>query len=437
MPQARRDLATLVSIPSIAFPGYAHEAVEQAARTVADHLTACGLHDVRLLEIPGGPPAVFTHRPALPHQPTVLLYAHYDVQPPGEESDWASPPFSPALRNGRLYGRGAADDKSGIVLHTYALRAVGSDTGIGVKVLIEGGEETGLGALDAWVKKNADIVDADLIVVADAGNVRLGTPTLTCSLRGFAAVEAEVETLRAPVHSGSFGGAAPDALLALAKMLAALVDDRGDVAIPGLEAVAWEGADYPEEAFRRDAGVLDGVELLGSGRLSERLWTRPAITVTGLDAPPVDSAVNAVAARARAKITLRVPPGRDPESARDALRRHLQTVAPWHVRLTVTDGALGKGFLAETAGRAGAVVSSALRDAFDAEVVHVGQGGSVPLVAAFHDAAPRAEIALYGAQEPSCRIHSVDESVSLEELERCILAEALLLARLAAPSAGP
>ncbi len=436
MPQAQSELAELVRIPSIAFPGYPSEPVQQAARAVADQLSACGLPDVRLLDIPGGPPAVLAHRPAPPGQLTVLLYAHYDVQPPGDENGWTSPAFSPTLRDGRLYGRGAADDKSGVVLHVNALRAAGDELEIGVKVLIEGEEEAGLGTLETWVRRTPETVAADLIVVADVGNARLGLPTLTTSLRGFAAVEVDVETLRAPVHSGSFGGAAPDALLAMAKMLATLVDDRGDVAVPGLEAVAWAGADYPEDEFRADAGVLDGVDLVGRGRLSERLWTRPAVTVTGLDAPPVDGAPNAVVAQVRAKVSVRVPPGRDPGRARETLRRHLEAVAPWHVKLTVRDGVLGDGFLAGETGRAGAIVTTALRDAFGAEVVHVGQGGSVPLVAAFHDAVPKAEIVLFGAEEPGCRIHSSDESVSLTELERCILAEALVLVRLGNASAA-
>jgi cysteinylglycine-S-conjugate dipeptidase len=430
-PRMQSDLAELVRIPSIAFPGFPSEPVEQAARAVASQLAAsCGVSGVRLLPIPDGPPAVFAQRPAPSDAPTVLLYAHYDVQPPGDETAWSSPPFAPTVRGGRLYGRGAADNKSGVVLHANALRAVADCPNVGIKVLIEGEEEAGLGSLEAWVRRNPEIAAADVIVVADLGNARLGTPTLTTSLRGFAAVEVEIETLRAPVHSGSFGGAAPDALLALTKVLATLVDDRGDAAVPGLEAVAWDGADYPEDQFRTDAGVIGGVDLLGDGRLSERLWTRPAITVTGLDAPPVEGALNAVPGRARAKVTVRVPPGRSPADARAALRRHLEAVVPWHAKVTVHEGSLGEGFLAVADGRASVIVKAALQDAFGAGVVRVGQGGSVPLVAAFHDAAPEAEIILFGAEEPSCRIHSADESVSLDELERCVLAEALFLTRL-------
>ena len=267
--------------------------------------------------------------------------------------------------------------------------------------------------------------------MGDVGNAKLGTPTLTTSLRGMVALEVEVETLRAPVHSGMFGGAAPDALLALLRMLATLVDERGDVCLPGLGSDVWRGADYPESQFRADAGVLEGVDLPGMGTVGERLWAHPAVTVIGLDAPPVDGAANAVVPRARAKVTLRVPPGQDAAAAQRVLHRHLEAVAPWHVRCTVTDGALGQGFLAETDGPGYEVVTAAWREAFEADVVHMGEGGSIPLATTFRKAVPGAEIVLYGPEEPGCRIHSSDESVSLAELEHCILAEALVLLRMA------
>ncbi len=431
MPRAQAELASLVSMPSIAFPGYPRDVVDQTAAEVARLLKESGLPEVRLLDIPGAPRAVYGHRPAPPGRATVLLYAHYDVQPTGDEAAWSSPPFSPVVRDGRLYGRGAADDKSGVVIHAMALLALGADPPIGVRVLIEGDEEAGSGSLERWVAEHRDMIDADLIVVADGGNARLGIPTLTTSLRGAVSVEVTVETLRAPVHSGTYGGAAPDALLALIQMLSTLADDDGNVVVPGVNRVSWNGADYGEDEFRSDAGVLDGVDLIGTGSLGERLWAHPAVTVVGLDAPPVAGALNALVPKARAKISLRVPPGVDAAGAQAALRRHLESVAPWHVQVTVVNGFVGRGFSAASDGPGYAVVTEALRQAFDADVVHMGQGGSIPLVVALQAAVPEAEIVLYGAEEPRSRIHSADESVSLDELERCILAEALILMAMA------
>ena len=427
MPEAQAELESLVAIPSIAYPGYPPERLQEAAAAVAGLLRSAGLPEVRLLDVPDGPPAVFAQRAAPPGAPTVLLYGHYDVQPPGDEDAWTSPPFTPTMRGGRLYGRGAADDKAGVVLHATALRALHGTPPVGVKVLVEGEEEVGRGSLDALIAADPGLVRADLVVVADVGNVAEGVPTLTTSLRGMTALEVQVETLEAPVHSGMYGGAAPDALLALTRMLATLVDAAGDRAVPGLERDRWQGAGYPEERFRADAGVLDGVGLLGSGDLGERLWARPAVTVVGLDAPAVASATNAVPARARAKLSVRVPPGQRAVEAQRAVQRHLEAVTPWGARCTVTPGVAADGFLAGTGGPGYAAVSAALRAAFGAEVVHAGEGASIPLVVTLRRVLPDAEIVLLGPEEPSCRIHSSDESVSLRELERLILAEALLL----------
>jgi acetylornithine deacetylase/succinyl-diaminopimelate desuccinylase-like protein len=434
MARARADLERLVGIPSVAFAGFPIEPLEQAAAAVMDMLRAVGLDDVRLLDVPGSPPAVVGERPAPPGAPTVLLYGHYDVQPAGVEADWTSPPFTPVERDGRLYGRGAADDKSGIVMHAAALAALGADARVGVRVLIEGAEETGLGGLEELVGAQPELVAADAVVIADAGNHALGQPTLTTSLRGSLKIVVEVRTLAGPVHSGTYGGPAPDALVALIAMLATLHDAAGNVAVAGLDAAAYEGARYDEPAFRRDAGVLAGDALAGSGVIAEQLACRPAITVIGIDAPPVDGAANAVVARARAAVSVRLAPGQDPDQARSAVVAHLQAAAPWRAVLVFGDAGGGEGFQANTDGPAFAAATRALETAYGRPVSHHGQGGSIPLVAAFHKAAPDAEMILWGAEEPLARIHAPDESVDLAELERGILAEALFLAAL--PAAG-
>jgi acetylornithine deacetylase/succinyl-diaminopimelate desuccinylase-like protein len=319
-------------------------------------------------------------------------------------------------------------------MHAAALAALGADARVGVRVLIEGAEETGLGGLEELVGAQPELVAADAVVIADAGNHALGQPTLTTSLRGSLKIVVEVRTLAGPVHSGTYGGPAPDALVALIAMLATLHDAAGNVAVAGLDAAAYEGARYDEPAFRRDAGVLAGVALAGSGVIAEQLACRPAITVIGIDAPPVDGAANAVVARARAAVSVRLAPGQDPDQARSAVVAHLQAAAPWRAVLVFGDAGGGEGFQANTDGPAFAVATRALETAYGRPVSHHGQGGSIPLVAAFHKAAPDAEMILWGAEEPLARIHAPDESVDLAELERGILAEALFLAAL--PAAG-
>lgn len=427
----RADLESLVRVPSVSFDGFPQDEVARAGLLVAELLLEAGLPEVRHLEIPEAAAAVFGERPAAPGAPTVLLYAHYDVQPPGDETLWESAAFSPTVRDGRLYGRGAADDKSGIVMHLGAIRAVGSACPIGIKVLIEGQEESGGGGIEEFVAANPDLLAADAVVIADVGNYALGVPTLTTSLRGFAAVDVEVATLAGALHSGMFGGVAPDALIALSRMIATLHTPEGDVAVAGLGSAAYDGPPYDEAAYRADAGVLLGVGLIGGGSIAERLYAKPSINVIGLDAPPVVGAANALVPRARARISARLAPGQDPCQARDCLARHLLEVAPWGAKVSVTPGVVGEGFLAETGGPAYVAATEALREAFAADVVHYGEGGSIPLVASFRAALPQAEIILWGAEEPRCKIHTANESVDLGELERCTLAEALFIARLA------
>ena len=428
MTSMRADLERLVRIPSIAFAGYPEEPVRKAADVTAEILTAAGLPGVRLIDVPGGPPAVYGHREASPGAPTVLLYAHYDVQPPGPLDAWTSPPWEPTERGGRLYGRGAADDKSGIAMHAEAIRSLTAD--VGVKVVIEGEEETGGGTFERFVEAEPELFAADAIVVADSGNWKLGEPTLTTTLRGLAAVDVEVATLESPVHSGLFGGPAPDALIALARILATLHDADGNVAVEGAGGYEWDGLPVDEDVFRANAGVLDGAELTGGGPVADRIYTRPSVTAIGIDAPDVETAGNAIVPRARARVSLRLPPGVDPVAARAALGRHLEAHAPWGAQVTLTDGAVAHGFAARSDGTAYAAAAAAMEDAYGRPAVKVGSGGSIPLVTTLAEAVPQAEIIVWGAQDEGAQIHSADESVDLAELERAARAEALFLERL-------
>ncbi len=428
--QTRHDLERLVGHASVAFPGFDPSPVLAAADAVADTLRQSGFPAVELLDVPGGYPAVWAEHPAPPGAPTVLLYAHYDVQPAGDPARWDSPAFTPTLRGGRMYGRGAADDKSGIVAHAGAMRALDGHPPVGVKVIVEGEEET-VSHLEAYVIAHPERFAADVVVVADAGNLRVGEPVLTTALRGDVSATVTVRTLAASVHSGLFGGPAPDALMALVRILAALHDDQGEVAVPGLRHGAWPGSDLPTAVFRQTSGLLEGVELVGSGTVADRLWAKPSVTVIGLDAPRVDEAANILVPEARARASLRIVPGQDPQAALAALETHVRASAPWGAHVEVTPTKTGAPFLARTQGPGYAAARQALELAYGRSVDDVGMGGSIPLLAVLAEVAPQAEIILWGAEDvQAARIHSENESVDLDELTRLVLAEALLLDRL-------
>jgi len=430
MPQIRADLERLVRLPSIAFPGYPDEPVVAAAEATREILRDAGVANAELLEVPGAPSAVYGEIPGPPGTPTVLLYAHYDVQPAGNESEWESDPWVPTERNGRLYGRGTADDKCGIALHAGALRALGGAPPVTIKVIIEGEEETGRGTFETYVAENPERFAADLVVVADAGNWKVGEPTLTTTLRGLVSLDVTVSTLRGPVHSGLFGGAVPDALVALTRMLASLHDEAGNVAVAGLARSEWSGRPVDEAALREAAGVLDGVGLAGSGTIAERLYTRPSITAIGLDAPALATAGNALVPSATARISARLDPADDPHAAGDAIESHLRAAAPWDVRVEILQRQFARGFRLTEGGPGEQAARAAMTDAYGKDAVAVGSGGAIPLVVVLADAIPGAEIVLWGASDDGAQIHSANESVDLAELERATLAEVLLLERL-------
>ncbi len=426
MPQVRKDLERLVGIPSVSLPGFPPEPLPETAAAVADLLRTVGFENARVVEVPEGYPAVYGEIPGPPGAPTVLLYAHYDVQPPGPDEEWDSPPFEPTVRDGRMYGRGAADDKSGVAMHAAAVRAFGGKPPVEGKIIIEGEEETA-SHLDDAVLENPEPYGADVIVIGDVGNWKVGEPTLTTSLRGLAVCAVEVRTLKGPVHSGMFGGPAPDALMVLIRLLSNLLDENGNTAVEGLSHGSWDGLAYPEEEYRESAGLLPGVPLIGDGTVSDRLWARPSVTVIGLDAPAVEGAPNALIPEARATVSMRVPPGQDCQQARSLLAAHLRASAPWGVKVDVKEGQAGPAFAAETGGNGYTAARRAMREVYNKETVLMGQGGSIPLVSNLALAAPQAEIILWGAEDPAAAIHSSNESVDLAELERCILTEALFL----------
>ncbi len=431
MPRVRADLEELVRIPGCAFPGFPDAEIQRACDAVVQLYRDAGFASVERVEIAGGAPAVIAESPGPTGSPTVLLYAHYDVQPGGDPDLWTSPAFEPTEREGRLYGRGAADDKSGVVIHAAVMRAFDGDPPCTVRVVVEGEEEWG-GPFVEYPRTHPEVFAADAIVVADVGNAQLGDPTFTTALRGMAAVTVECRTLAGAVHSGMFGGPAPDALMSLIMLLSTLRDPwTGETTIEGIEGFPWTGAQYDEAVFRELAGVLPDQPLVGPGSVASRLFSQPVVNVTGLDAPPVEGAINAVIPSARARVSLRVPPGHDAVAARDALVRHLESHAPWGVQVSVMAEAVGQGVQVATDGPAYAAAREAMQEAYGKPSQETGAGGSIPLIDALRAAVPDAEILLFGAQDPLARIHAPNESVDLAELQRAVLAEALFIERFA------
>ncbi|OEU96509.1 dipeptidase [Streptomyces oceani] len=436
LPQARTELAELVAFRSVADPAqFPPSECTAAAEWVAEALRTEGFEEVALLDTPDGTRSVYGHLPGPAGAPTVLLYAHYDVQPPLDEAAWHSPPFQLTERDGRWYGRGAADCKGGVLMHLLALRALKANGGVpvSVKVIVEGSEEQGTGGLERYADAYPELLAADTIVIGDTGNFRPGLPTLTATLRGMTLVRVSVDTLVGNLHSGQFGGAAPDALGALVRILDSLRAADGSTVVDGLGTDAcWEGVDYPEEDFRRDAKVLDGVGLIGSGSVADRVWARPAVTVLGIDCPPVVGATPSVQANASALVSLRVPPGTDAAHATELLIRHLTAHAPWGAQVTCTQVGQGQPFSTDSGGPAYTAMTEALREAYDGtETATAGQGGSIPLCDTLARLYPRAEILLMGLSEPEAQIHAVNESVSPRELEALSVAEALFLRKYA------
>jgi acetylornithine deacetylase/succinyl-diaminopimelate desuccinylase-like protein len=432
LPGVRADLERLARIPSIAFEGFDHSFVERSAEAVAELLRGAGLPDVRILRA-GGQPAVIGRRPAPPGAPTVLLYAHHDVQPIGDRSQWLSEPFEPVERDGRLYGRGVADDKAGVMTHVAALRAFGDALPVGVVVFVEGEEEYGSDSLEALLRQYREDLASDVIVIADSGNWDIGQPALTTGLRGLVNAFVEVRTLDHAVHSGMFGGPVPDALTALSRLLATLHDDAGDVAVDGLVRGQAAPLDYPEDRFRAEAGLLDGVQLIGTGRIVERAWVKPAIAILGIDAPATAGAPNALVPAAKAKVSVRLAPGDDAKRAYEALCAHLERHAPWGAHVAVTLEALGDGCSIDASGPAYDAARAAFAEAWDgAAPVDIGVGGSIPFIATFAELFPQAEILVTGVEDPDSRAHGPNESLHLGEFSRVCLAEALLLANLGA-----
>jgi len=429
--RALEDLTALVAIESISADPARAEVVQRSAETVASLITGLGCPDVTIVT-EGGKPAVIARFPAPQGAPTVCLYAHHDVQPTGDEALWTTSPFTATVRGDRMYGRGVADDKGGFCVHLAALRALleQGPLPVGVTLFIEGEEEIGSPSLGTIISRHADELASDVFVIADSGNWDVGVPSFTTTLRGLTDCVVEVRTLDHALHSGQYGGVAPDALTALCRLIATLHDELGNVAVEGLVTAEAPDLVYPDDRLRDESGVLDGVSYLGEGSIVSRLWTKPALSVLAIDCTPIAKASNTLAPSARAKLSLRLAPGDDHERALDRLTEHLTSHAPYGAQVIVTRGDGGQPSEIPFTGPIADVARTAFRDAFGVEPVTIGQGGSIPMAAEFADRFPNATILVTAVCDPDSRMHGIDESLYLPDFAKAVHAEASFLAGL-------
>ncbi|WP_423860432.1 dipeptidase [Arachnia propionica] len=430
LPSAIADLHRLISIPSISSMPEHDADVAACADAVSGLFRDLGASEVKLLD-GGGKPAVWANFPGPEGTPTVLLYAHYDVQPTGDADAWTSPAFEPTERDGRLYARGSADDKGGVALHVAALRVFDGKPPVGVKVFIEGEEEIGSPSMPTLLDRYREELAADVYVVADSVNWEVGKPSLTTSLRGVADCQVTVSTLAEGLHSGQFGGVVPDALTALCRLLATLHDEAGNVAIEGLVTGTAPDLDYPEDRLLEETGLLEGVSQTGDGSVVERMWFKPSASVLAIDATPVAKASNTLIPSARAKVSVRLVPGQDPAAAAKALEEHLRRNAPWGAHVDVVAGQCGAPGQITLEGERAEAAKTAFREAFGVEAVEIGCGGSIPIVAEFADRHPEALVLVTAVTDPNSRMHGIDESLDLGDFAKAALAETLLLNNLA------
>jgi cysteinylglycine-S-conjugate dipeptidase len=442
----QKTLIELSRIPSVSAEPYPAAEVRRSAEAVARMMREAGLENTRLLEIPGAHPYAYGEWQHAPGKPTLLLYAHHDVQPPGRDSHWKSPPFEPTLRDGRLYGRGVVDDKAGVITHLAAIRAHLATSGTlpcNVKMIVEGEEEIGSDHLEECLKQNQKLLQADVIVLTDTANLEEGLPSLTYRLRGLVGMFVEVTALDHPLHSGMWGGPLADPVQAMAKILATLTDERGVIAVPGImeqvrapspvERAELKKLPFDDKKFREDAGVLDGVLEVGEPGFSayEKIWLRPAIGVIALEASPIKGSSNQIVPSARARISLRLVPDMDPAKCAAALEAHVKKVAPWGVHVKTEVEAGNPAWMCQPEGPAFEAARRALAKGFGREVAFIGAGGSIPFVGPFAEAFGGAPALLVGLEDPICNAHSENESLHLGDWRKAMKGAVYLYEELA------
>ncbi|MDF1602088.1 M20/M25/M40 family metallo-hydrolase [Nocardioides sp. YIM 152315] len=433
MPSLIDQLERLVAVPSVAFPGYPAEPVHEMARTTLDLFREAGFRDARLMEVPSGYPPIYAEHPGPEGSPVVMLYAHYDVQPAPADQGWTSDPWTATRKDdGRVYGRGAADDKGGLVAHLGTMRVFDGWPPCTVKLILEGMEETESN-LEAFVEAHPELFQCDVFIVCDMGNLAVGEPVLTTALRGDVACVVTVRTLQHPLHSGVFGGPAPDAMMALARLLATLHDDAGNVAVAGVSSGEWTGADLSAADFEASADLVEGVRLSGTGSIGTQLWSRPSVSAIGVDMTNIAGSSNVLVPEARAKLSMRIVPGSDPVRELDALVAHLESHAPYGAQVEVQRTKQAPPFRCATDGPGYDAARTALAEAYGKPAAEAGSGGSIPLLRTLQQACPGAEFILWGPEDVAkSRIHASDESVDPSEIEKMVVAQSRLLVHLAA-----
>ncbi|MCD4549506.1 MULTISPECIES: dipeptidase [unclassified Schaalia] len=430
-----QTLIDLIAIPSVSSLPQHSQDLDRSAQYVQQLFSDIGLEarieSVTTPEGVVGKPAVLARSPHIEGAPTVLLYAHHDVQPTGDPQRWSLEPFTAEVRGDRLYGRGSSDDGAGIVVHLGALNLLARDLPVNVIVFIEGEEELGSPTFDTFLHTYADELRADVIIVTDSDNWKVGEPALTTTLRGNCCCTLEVTVSEHAVHSGMFGGPMVDATTCASLLISSFYDEAGNVRIKGLGGSDKADVDWPEEEFRAAAGILEGVQLAGTGDLAARVWTKPSITVIGWDTTSVAEASNTIAPKTRLRLSMRTVPGIEPEKAMEALRAHIETHMPFGAHVTISDVECGPGYQADLEAPAVELAHRALTEAWSVPSVNIGVGGSIPFISQFQSEFPEAQVLVMGVEDPLTNAHSEDESQSLSDLKHAILAEALILRDLA------
>ena len=436
-PEALEKLSGLVAIPGIAWDAFDASQLEKSAEAVAGLLREAEVFDsVEILRSatpqgPMGAPAVVATRAARNSKPTILLYAHHDVQPPGADELWESEPFKTQVRNGRMYGRGAADDKAGVISHIYSVRALreltNNDFDLGLVVFVEGEEEAGSPSFANFLVEHKAKLESDVIIVADSGNWTTEVPAITTTLRGLVSLEFEVRTLDHAVHSGMYGGAVPDAMLALTKILGSMWDEKGSVSISGLKSTDSVDLAYSEQDLRTDSGLFPSTLPIGEGGILGRLWTKPALTLIGLDYPSVAVSSNTLIPSVRAKLSLRIAPGEEPKEALEALKSHILSNNTLGAQIDFGAVELGRPFSLGESGWAKDLATRALKLAYGFESVDIGIGGSIPFIADLEAVFPGVQVLVTGVEDPDSRAHSPNESLHIETLRKAIVAQTLIL----------